>query len=94
MKPVIRASLEAQSGSIKGIVVPDTVQVNISACNEIDTISTFSNSEGIFLLRGVPQGTYQLKLTPPSSSILSDTILENIVVELGISTMLDTIKLN
>ena len=50
LKPVIRASLEALTGSIQGQVLPDTVQTLVTAFNDTDILSTYTNETGFFLL--------------------------------------------
>jgi len=60
LKPVIRSIVEAESGSIKGIVKPDTLDVVAYAITGEDTISAYANDLNVFLIRGVLQGTYKV----------------------------------
>ncbi len=59
LKPVIRSITEATSGAIKGVVSPVESAPAVFAIIGEDTISTtYADSTGKFLLRGVPEGTY------------------------------------
>lgn len=93
LKPVLRANLEALSGSIRGQVNPDTVQVLATAFNATDTISAFSDDEGVFVLRGAPPGTYQLLVIPEETSGFTEKTIDDVVVELGQSTDVGVIDL-
>jgi hypothetical protein len=67
LKPVIRSIVEAQSGAIKGEVDPIAAHPAIYAINGQDTLgTTYSDSTGHFLLRGIPAGTYKLVFIPNS----------------------------
>lgn len=62
LKPVLRTSIEALSGSIEGSVnTPSQVYVLAGG----DTLaSTRTNAEGIFVLRSIPPGSYSVCFTP------------------------------
>jgi hypothetical protein len=93
LKPVIRATVEASTGTINGSVTPIDIQTEISATNGVDTISTFANDEGNFVLVGLAEGTYTVTVTPdPTSELISQTI-ENVEVTVGESTDLGIISL-
>lgn len=93
LKPVIRASLEAQSGSISGLVQPDSVQTLVTALNTTDTISSFTNSDGVFLLRGVPAGNYEV-LFSPADTLFQEQMVSDVDVMLNQNRDLGTITLN
>lgn len=92
LKPVIRARLEAQSGSISGLVEPDSVQTLVTAFNATDTISSFTDDSGVFLLRGVPAGDYDVLFSPSDTLFLEQTI-SDIKVMLNQNKDLGTITL-
>ena len=82
LKPVIRVVSVAASGSIAGEVIPPAaLPVLAKAYNVTDTLSSFTDSTGHFLIRGVPAGTYTLVLGPQFPYI-PDT-LNNISVSVG-----------
>jgi len=93
LKPVIRVSTAAESGSISGLVLPLGIQALVTATNGIDTISAYTNAEGNFVLHGVPEGTYTVTIEPEVASGLQITVLENVIVTTGNVTALGTITL-
>ena len=60
LKPVIRATTEAQDGAIKGSVSPaGVVAVSLMAADTVVT-TTSTDEAGKFLIRGLDAGTYKL----------------------------------
>ena len=53
LKPVIRASVEENSGSITGIVTPSTEPVLVTAESSMTSASAFTNDEGVFELHAL-----------------------------------------
>lgn len=93
LKPVIRTITEAQDGAIKGVVDPKEAFPAVYAINGLDTLATtFSDSTGSFLLRGLAAGTYNVVLVP--RSVYSITEKENVAVSVGAVTDLGTIVIN
>lgn len=65
LKPVIRSIAEATSGAIKGSVEPKEAHPAIYAIANQDTVgTTFTDSTGQFLLRGIPAGSYRVVFAP------------------------------
>jgi len=65
LKPVIRAIVEATSGSIKGSINPLEASPAIFAIRGSDTISSvYTDATGRFLLRGLPAGNYTISFDP------------------------------
>ncbi len=91
LKPVIRAFTEATSGSIKGYIEPVEALPYVLAENGTDSIGTIADPDGYFLLRGVPEGNFNIHITP--SEDYSDTLIANINVAIGQATDLGTIEL-
>lgn len=94
LKPVIRAALEAESGAIAGVVTPADVPSMVTATDGTAEISAFTAEEtGGFLLYGVPAGTYQVTVTPDSTSGMSPVIVNDVMVEKGEVMNLEAINL-
>lgn len=93
LKPVIRASTSAESGSISGSVLPLGIQVLVTATNGVDTISAYTNADGDFVLHGVPDGTYTVTIEPEVAAGLQIAVIEDVVVTNGNVTALGTIEL-
>lgn len=91
LKPVLRAQMEAQTGAIEGVVNPANIKSVIYAINGTDTISTFPNEFGEFLLRALDAGTYSVAASPDTTGGFTNINLENILVNIGAVTKLDTI---
>lgn len=89
LKPVIRTYTEATSGAIKGIVSPAESEPYIMIIANGDTIGSMADSTGYFMLSGVPEGTYNVEFKPIEPYL--EKILENIGVEVGVVTDLDTV---
>jgi len=78
LKPVITASLEAASGIIQGVISPSgSFPTEVSVMVDGELITSYANDEngGAFALYGVPEGTYDLTITPdPSSNYIPQTM--------------------
>lgn len=84
LKPVINASWKVNSGQITGIVNPMDFQTIASVITQDnDTINSFTNENGIYVLYGVPAGTYDVTLTPEAESGYGVTTVADVVVENG-----------
>ncbi|WP_299394608.1 DUF4382 domain-containing protein [uncultured Gelidibacter sp.] len=94
LKPVIRASAEATTGTISGSVLPLGVQTQITATNGVDEITTYADVEGNFLLVGLNPGSYTVTLTPDPESDLMPSVLENVQVTAENNTALGVITIN
>jgi hypothetical protein len=80
LKPVIRTIVEAKSGAIKGVVSP--VQHSaVYAITGIDTVGTYTNADGSFLIKGLSAGTYKVVLE--SGNDLPLETIENVGVTIG-----------
>jgi len=90
LKPTIRTILNAVGGSIRGIVMPKDFQSAIYAVQGVDTVaSTFSDTDGGYLIRGLPAGTYKV-FYKPSSVLYKDSLRTNISVQFNTVTRIDT----
>ena len=94
LKPVINASLEAASGIIQGVISPSDFQTEVSVMVDGEPITSYANTEngGAFMLYGVPEGTYDLTITPdPSTNYIPQTM--SVDVTNGQITDVGTIEL-
>jgi hypothetical protein len=92
LKPVIRTVLNAVGGSIKGAVTPGSILTAVYAINGTDTISTFTDTTGGYLIKGVPAASYTLQYTPMDVTYKSQT-KTGIAVTTGNVTVVDTVRL-
>lgn len=94
LKPVIRVELVAATGAISGKVTPINAQVLVTASNGLDEINTFTDVNGFFRLSAVPNGTYDITLTPDADANLQTVVIEGVVVINGEVTQLGETNLN
>lgn len=94
LKPVIRATATAETGTIVGAVHPTTSQYEVTAENATTKISAFTNANGEFSLNGVPAGVYKITVTPSLLSGFQVKTVNNIEVTAGATIDLETIFLN
>ncbi|WP_317896872.1 DUF4382 domain-containing protein [Aurantibacillus circumpalustris] len=89
LKPVIRTIETALSGSIKGKLSQAGVLATITANSGGTSYSTVANSNGEFIITGLPAGMYTVTVYPSSPFLVST--LTNINVTVGNTTLLGTI---
>lgn len=93
LKPVIRASAVATSGIITGTVSPSGFQSMASVEVDGETISAYTDENGVFALNGVPAGIYELTVTPDPSSGYAIATVEGVEVVNGEITDVGIIEL-
>jgi len=94
LKPVIRTVFNAVGGSIKGFVLPDSVTTAVYALQGSDTVATtFTASNGGYLIKGVAAGSYNLTFVPGDTSFTAQSKTA-IAVTNGNVTMVDTVHLH
>ena len=92
LKPVIRAEMEAQTGAIKGMINPIETDCVVYAIVETDSISTYPNEEGKFLIRALEQGTYRVVAIPTVESGLTKVTIDDVDVTVGEVTEVETLN--
>jgi hypothetical protein len=93
LKPVIRAITEAQSGAIKGQISPAEASPAVYAIAGQDTVaSAFCDEQGVFLLRGIPAGTYTVSFEPKEGFLGMQE--DNIEIEIGSVTQMGTLEID
>ncbi len=86
--PVIRAANVSISGSINGKVLDDDSNVlenaNVWIEDNGNTYSSFSDSEGLYILSNIPEGTYTVNATKKTVDVEYDIVsVENVEVVAG-----------
>ena len=89
--PVVRNLTSGAFGSVRGVVNPAAATPAIYAIRGVDSISTYADSTGTFLLRGLTTGDYNIYFDPASG--YNDTTVAGVSVTNGIITQMDTIPL-
>jgi hypothetical protein len=92
LKPVIRTSLEAIGGSIKGVVVPGTFATAVYALQGADTVTGTTTINGAYMLKGLPAGNYNLAFVPSNTAYQQQT-KAGIGVTVNRVTAVDTVRL-
>lgn len=91
LKPVLRVVAE-ESATIEGTVLPlEAGPVVVSAIIEEDSVGTFADDNGLFVIRGLRGGNYTLVFTPNEG--YQEKVVEDIITELGQVTKLDLVEL-
>lgn len=92
LKPVIRCVEKAITGSIKGSIMPVSALASVTATNTVDStsFSTVTDIQGRFLIMGVPNGTYDVKIKPLAGN---EVIVKGVVVVNGKVTDMGTVNL-
>jgi hypothetical protein len=92
LKPVVRTIDEVTSGAIKGSITPIGGNVLITAISNGITYSSSVNSNGFFLIAGLPSGTYDLTITPDLPllpiKLMGKTVIAGLTTDLGIIILL------
>ncbi|HSD15056.1 MAG TPA: DUF4382 domain-containing protein [Flavobacterium sp.] len=93
LHPVIRVTTEVNSGAIKGMVEPMSVQTLASVQVNGVAVSAYTDEFGVFQLNGIPSGTYTVTLTPDPASGHAVLVVDNVVVVNGQITNMGTLLL-
>lgn len=96
LKPVLRASLEINSGVLSGTVTNEDVAVEVSVDNGQGVVaSTLINAEGDFEIPGLPEGIYTVTFTPDPDAVplYQVVIIENVEITAGEATILEAVTL-
>lgn len=91
LQPFIRAFAVSNTGAVAGTVKPADADPVISVGNETDTLYALPGKNGMFMVRGLPEGTYNVFINP--SAGYRDTTLTDISVSAGKTTQIGKITL-
>lgn len=92
LKPVIRASVEADGGSIKGYVKPATFPTSVYALRGTDTVAGTITSNGNYQMKAIAAGTYSLSFMPSDTAYKVQS-KAGVVVNKNQVTVVDTVTL-
>ncbi|RYY84467.1 MAG: DUF4382 domain-containing protein [Chitinophagaceae bacterium] len=92
LKPVIRTSLQAVGGGLRGFVLPDSIRTAVYALQGSDTVAGTYTSAGAWSLSGLNAGSYNLSFVAGDSTIPTQT-RNNISVTTSGVTVVDTVRL-
>jgi hypothetical protein len=92
LKPVIRTSLEAIGGGIKGYVLPNSFATAVYAIQGTDTVTGTQTVNGSYLLKGLNAGTYTLAFVPGNTTYKQQT-KTGVNVTVNNVTAVDTVRL-
>jgi hypothetical protein len=94
LKPVIRTVLEAQGGSVNGVVTPPSFPTAVLLIQNTDTpATTFTSTMGNYLIKGVKAGTYDIHFVPTDTTY-DKSVKNGVIVTDGKVTRVDTAKLS
>jgi hypothetical protein len=92
LKPVIRASMEAIGGSVRGFVLPNSFATAVYALQGTDTVTGTYTVNGSYMLKGLNAGSYSLAFVPSDTTYKKQT-LSNITITTNNVTSVDTVRL-
>lgn len=93
LKPVIRTSLLAQGGTIRGFVLPDSVQTSVFAIQGSDTVTGTYTLNGAYTIKGLNAGTYDLSFVPADTPTRQMKTVPGVTVVADQVTTVDTVRL-
>jgi hypothetical protein len=91
LKPVIRTIDDAITGSIRGSIAPIGEMALVTSTSNGLEYSSATNSNGEFLIAGVPPGTYDVTVTPAPP--LQPVTITGVIVIIGVSTDIGVVNL-
>jgi hypothetical protein len=92
LKPVIRTTLQAVGGGLRGYVLPSTVRTGVYAIQGTDTVAgTFTNN-GAWAISGIAAGSYNLSFVPGDTTYHTAT-RTGVSVTTSSVTVVDTLRL-
>jgi len=93
LKPTIRVMPVVISGSIFGQVLPLDADPTVWTVSGTDTISTFTDLTGFFKLMALPEGIYDINITPADTLVYRDTTITGVNVFANQNTDIGSITL-
>lgn len=90
LKPTIRVVSEAQNGAITGTINPVEAAPAIYAIQNEDTVTTYSDEEGYFLIGNLDAGTYSILFD--ADTLYNDQEVNDVTVNVGEITDMGVIE--
>ena len=91
LKPTIRVTAAATTGTISGVVLPITHLAAITAMSTTDTAGTFASAlTGAFKVMALPPGSYSVRIQSTTST--QDTTIAGVTVVAGADASIGTIN--
>ncbi len=94
LHPVLRLTTQAASGAIKGTIGNIGLQAIASVNVNGTVVNAHTDANGVFVLHGLPEGMYQVTITPAILSGLGIEIVQNVSVTNGQVTNIGTLLLD
>jgi hypothetical protein len=91
LKPVLRAAFEATTGAIAGVVSPLAAEAVVYAIQGSDSMASYPDEAGGFLIRALPAGTYDVVAVPADTAVYTAIGMNDIFVETGLVTTIDSL---
>lgn len=92
LRPYLRAFAVSNTGAVTGTVKPNDAFPVISVGNDSDTLYSIPGKNGVFMVKGLPEGSYDVFIN--TSNGYKDTTITNVSVEAGKTVQLGNIKLH
>lgn len=86
LKPVIRAFTSETNGKVKGNVLPITRKAVVYVSNSSESYSAIPDENGNFLISGITEGKYTVRIHPTEGEAVSDVVMTNVEVKYGLIT--------
>ncbi len=93
LKPTIRVMPVVISGAVSGQVLPLDADPKIWTVVGTDMVSTFTDIAGLFKLMALPEGSYNVHITPADTLVYRDTtitdinVMANQITDIGVITL-------
>jgi hypothetical protein len=92
LKPVIRTTLQAVGGALRGYVLPSAVRTGVYAIQGTDTVAGTFTSNGAWSISGINAGSYNLSFVPNDTTYHTAT-RTGVSVTTNNVTVVDTVRL-
>lgn len=92
LKPVLRAFAVSNTGGVLGTVMPPDALAVVSVFNDTDTAYAIPGRGGMFMVRGLPEGSYSVFVN--ASNGYQDTTLTGVAVSAGKQTDVGPVQLH
>lgn len=92
LRPFLRAFSVTNTGTVTGTVKPKDAYPVISVENETDTLYAMPAKNGMYMVKGLPEGTYEVFINP--SNGYKDTTITGVTVTAGKTVQVGSVTLH